>query len=91
AINTSSKRERIINVILKIKNMIQDVSSLETKLLTIVSDSALAYFATSALPISKTTNKSTDRQIELDINMDEDTELYNELSNIEDWENQLYD
>ncbi|CAG8760295.1 12312_t:CDS:1, partial [Dentiscutata heterogama] len=44
-----------------------------------------------ALPIGETTNKSTDRQIELDMDMDEDTKLYNELSNVEDWENQLHD
>ncbi|CAG8469248.1 1596_t:CDS:2 [Scutellospora calospora] len=45
AIDTSSERERMIDVIPKIKNMIKDASSLGAKLLAIVSDSAPAYSA----------------------------------------------
>ncbi|CAG8745178.1 12718_t:CDS:1, partial [Gigaspora rosea] len=46
AIDTSSKRERIVNIIPKIENMIKNASSIGVKLLAIVSDSAPAYSAT---------------------------------------------
>ncbi|CAG8713629.1 10621_t:CDS:1, partial [Racocetra fulgida] len=45
-IDTSSEREKMIDVIPKIENMIQDASSLGAKLLAIVSDNAPAYSAT---------------------------------------------
>ncbi|CAG8823011.1 7741_t:CDS:2, partial [Gigaspora rosea] len=45
AIDTSSERERMIEIIPKIENMIRDALSMEAKLLAIVSDSAPAYAA----------------------------------------------
>ncbi|CAG8481813.1 7048_t:CDS:2 [Racocetra fulgida] len=45
AIDVSSERERMIDVIPKIKKMINDASNIGTKLLAIVSDSAPAYSA----------------------------------------------
>ncbi|CAG8730757.1 10010_t:CDS:2 [Cetraspora pellucida] len=45
AIDVSSERERMIDIISKIKKMINDASNIGTKLLAIVSDSASAYSA----------------------------------------------
>ncbi|CAG8559322.1 18206_t:CDS:2 [Cetraspora pellucida] len=48
AIDTSSERERMIEIIPKIENMIRDALSMKAKLLAIVSDSAPAYAAASS-------------------------------------------
>ncbi|CAG8526944.1 17341_t:CDS:1, partial [Dentiscutata heterogama] len=45
----------------------------------------------STLPIGETTNKPTDRQIELNIDTDEDTDNESsDITNAEDWESQLH-